>query len=398
MPTLVWGTGWEYGVNPVTNGGGLADVVTGTPTVVTTPVRSGTYALSINPAAATENMRKNLSSQIVVERRYVRLETLPAATSELWRFASTGTADLKINYNQPDNKFELVYTGGGVAQLSSMTVSADQWYRFDLKLDHSVDPHTADWQVDGVAQTQTVSPAQVADNVTSVYFGAFGAVTIDVYFDDVYISYTAADYPIGDSEIKKLSPDADGTHSPATPDCIRGGGASPALISGSNTAFQYMDDVPFPTGAAPTTDRINQDITAGHTTHYVETTFPDISETTINGVIGLLAYGGDSATANNGSTKAVRSDATEINIYAGDMSETTVFYKFAVVTAPGGGWTQAEVNALKMRQGYSTDITPNPFWQATMLEYDSVPGGAPPADTLIAPLIVSQAINRSATW
>jgi len=254
---------------------------------------------------------------------------------------------------------------------SGVTVVANTWYRVDMKVDVSANPKLYDWQIDGVAQTQ-ISKAEVATILSTLGFGTDIAQTLTCYYEDAFISVTASDYPIGAGEIKSLSPDADGTHSPATPDCIRGGGVSPALINGGNTAFQYMDDVPFPTGASPTTDRINQDITTGHTTHYVEVTFPDIAETVINGVQGELAYGGDSTTANNGATLAVRSDATEITIFAGDMSETSVFYKSAIVTAPGGGWTQAEVNALKMRLGKSSDITPNPFWQALMFEYDAV--------------------------
>lgn len=378
MPTPYWLTGFENGIVSV-SGGGLFSSVTGTPAIVTTPVRTGARALEISASAAIVRLRSKLlgTPTVGVFRVYVRFNTLPTADAKVLHIpAATGTYPT-LWFKNATGTWAARWADGDAFVDSGITVVANTWYRVDMKVDVSANPKLYNWQIDGAAQTQ-ISKAGVATTLFALGFGTDIAQTFTCYYDDAFISLTAADYPIGASEIKSLSPDADGTHNPATPDCIRGGGASPALISGGNTAFQYMDDVPFPSGASPTTDRINQDITAGHTTHYVEVAFPDISETTINGVMGELAYGGDSTTANNGSTKAVRSDATEIDIYAGDMSETSVFYKSAIVTAPGGGWTQAEVNALKMRLGYSSGITPNPFWQALMFEVDTVPG-APPA-------------------
>ena len=50
------------------------------------------------------------------------------------------------------------------------------------------------------------------------------------------------------------------------------------------------------------------------------------------------------------------------------MSQTALQYKSAVVKPAGLSWTQAAVNGLLARVGYSTDSTPNPYWDAIVLE------------------------------
>ena len=35
-----------------------------------------------------------------------------------------------------------------------------------------------------------------------------------------------------------------------------------------------------------------------------------------------------------------------------------------------GPWTTALLNALVARVGYASDVSPNPYWDALLLEYD----------------------------
>ena len=75
------------------------------------------------------------------------------------------------------------------------------------------------------------------------------------------------------------------------------------------------------------------------------------------------------------------------------MSESSMFYKSAIITAPGGGWTQSEINALYTRLGYSSDASPDPYWYNIMLEVaystaswtaytSTVTGGFTPSGTM----------------
>ena len=80
----------------------------------------------------------------------------------------------------------------------------------------------------------------------------------------------------------------------------------------------------------------------------------------------------------------MKNGGTEITIYGNDAtpvdysdgSITNYFYSAILIAAPGGGWDTTELNALLFRCGYSTDVNPNPYWGALLIEYDVVAGVA----------------------
>lgn len=371
MTTPVQFTGFNHGVVSA-NGGGLFNAVTGTPTIVTAndPFGISASLLECAPSAAQVRGRWTANAQNVsVFSFYVKFPSaLPAADARISYAAGTDATECYFKYQNSTQKFGIQW-GAGSTTVGGSALATDTWYKIDIRITWNVDPHTCEWSINEVAQTTVNNAAGAATTANHVNLGTNANDTYTARYAYPVLSTTSADYPIPARTVTKVLPTDDGTHSPSTPDCIRGGGASPALISGSNKAFQYMDDATFPSGASPTTDRINQDITSGHTTHYVEMIVSGFSaKGGVCAVIGLLAYGGDSTTANNGTTRVVVSDATATDIFSGDMSETSVFYKFAKITPPASGWNVTEVNACKFRLGFSTDITPNPYWQALMLE------------------------------
>jgi hypothetical protein len=373
-------TGWEHGVNPTTSGGGLANALSGSPTVVTSPVHAGTYALRCNPAGAAQYMQKTVTGDRVVLRMYVRFDTLPSADCDLFTIRDAGGLSFRFKYIQASNKFQVVF-GSTDPQLSSMTVSTGQWYCVELNVLLNAATRTCDWQIDGTAQTQSAS-TQTASTVAALRIGTGNAETYTCYYDDLIVSVTNADYPLGAGGVTGLSPNAEGTHSPGTNEIEDNAGDD---INGSTVqAYPLMDNVPMNS----TADYVQQ--ATAHTVpdaHYAEVGFADIaSGLTVKGVIGLLAYKSSATQANSGSTIAIRSDATQIEIYGTpavpvDYSESSLFYKSAVITAPGGGWTQSEVNALLMRVGGSSDATPLPQWHALMFEVDTVTESTPKADS-----------------
>ena len=399
MTTPIWITGFEHGILSA-NGGGIVNTISGTaPTVIAGAARTGGYGLRHTVTAATGYVSKTISGtpNVMVTRLYIKFITLPAATVNIiTHIGPTVTHALRFNF--ATTKFMILHTS--TVDVGPV-LTTGVWYRVDFVSDNSAASDVTKCQIDGGTEQTVTVAADATRTFTSMRIGFQVSSTAEMYVDDICVSATLADYPIGSGEVQKLAITGDGTHSPATPDCIRGGGASPALISGSNFAFQYMDEVPFPSGTSPTTDRINQDITAGHTTHYVEITTSGAPSGTINGVSGVLAYGGDSATANSGSTVVNNSEASETIIYGSsatpaDMSEITVFYKSEIITKPSGGWSAAELNALKLRIGYSGDITPNPYWQAFLYEVDLAPGAG--SAFLPKKININQAVNRASTY
>jgi hypothetical protein len=87
----------------------------------------------------------------------------------------------------------------------------------------------------------------------------------------------------------------------------------------------------------------------------------------------VVAYSAASASANNGTTKVVRSGDTDAGapvVQTGNMGFTGLRWTGAMVSAPPGGWTPAQLDALRMRTGYSTDVSPNPRWEALAAEVE----------------------------
>jgi hypothetical protein len=86
--------------------------------------------------------------------------------------------------------------------------------------------------------------------------------------------------------------------------------------------------------------------------------------------VGIVAYRAASSAADNGKT-SIFDGPTERILFSGDMSEVALAYRSAIVPR-AGGWTTAAVNALRARIGYSSDVSPNPFWEALLLEVATV--------------------------
>jgi hypothetical protein len=216
--------------------------------------------------------------------------------------------------------------------------------------------------VDGTAQTTSSLSGQTAAVMTSVRFGSGAAShTATCWYDDVVISYTSADHPIGAHKVLSLVPNADGTDS----------GGTNFTLTGGTTNWEVLDEWP-----ADTTTYIAQTTASG--TSYREVQFGDTTETTIWGVHGYLAYFAAGTAANNGTTRIVDSSGNTLtDIFSGDMSESSLFYKSAIIAAPGGSWTQAGLNGVKGRVGFSTDVSPNPRWSALLLQY-AVPEASGP--------------------
>jgi hypothetical protein len=351
--SAVWLTGMEHGV--VSNvGGGIFNAVTGTPTADAATFRNGAYSLRIADAsnASTILARKDFTaSNVVVARFAIRLAALPGVTSNLAYFNS-GT-DLVFGYNSGTQRFTL--TAGAATQSSASTVAAGTWYVIDLRYDLSNNPNLADWRVNGVAQTQV---SRVAAAATANGFGFGATANASVYtanFDDVFVADQATAYPLGDGRVVRLTVNGVGTHNSATDFRDNDNSAIDA------NSWQRLDEVPM-TSTAEYVLQLNNNATG-----YLEFTFANTTETCIRDVSAVLAYHSATNTANNGKS-SIFSGTTESIIFSGDMSNTALQYRSAIVDPATAPWSQTSVNALVARVGFSTDANPDPYWDAILLE------------------------------
>ena len=372
MPTLIYCTGFEYGLEtPSVKGGGLIYDKYGTVTVQSTTKRTGGYALrcyAASEAATSPEWRlASGESYYFVGRVYIRVGTAPSATTALIRQSHAQTY-FHIGYNQATSQF-YAQVGINTAQ-AGPTVELDTWYRIDYRFSADATTYTIDWQVDGIDQTQaTKGSLTAAVFLATTYFrlGLFAAVTGDIYFDDFVLSETSGDYPIGAGGVIGLRPNADGTHNNAAN--IMEDSAGNDIDGSTYFAYDKLDEDPWITTA--NADYVRQ--TDIGTANYCEINFADTTETVIHGVRGILQYASATSTANNGACQ-VRDSNDQVTTILGtpdvpvDMSYTEAFYASAQIATPSGGWTMAHVNALRARFGYSGDATPDPYWLAMILE------------------------------
>jgi hypothetical protein len=351
--SAVWLTGMEHGAVS-TAGGGLFTTMSGAPTADNVTFRNGAYSLRIADGSGASMLfaRKTFAAaNVVVARFAIRLAALPGVNSSLV-YVDSGT-DLVFGYDTATQKFTL--TSGASTQQSASTVSASTWYVIDLRYDLRSNPHLGDWRIDGVAQSQ-VSRSATATTANALGLGATTPASIyTANYDDIFVANQVTAYPVGDGRVVRLLVDGVGTHN--TPGNFRDNDGT-AIDAAS---WQRLDEVPMTSAA----DYVRQQVNGGTT--YLEFTLGDTGETCIREISAVLAHHGANTTGNNGKA-SVFDGATESVVYSGAMNVTTLRYASAILTPAAAPWSQTSVDGLVARVGYSTDVTPNPYWDAVVLE------------------------------
>jgi hypothetical protein len=355
------GTGIWDGVN--TGGGGLSYVAgrNGQALRIAEPGTSVIFCQTILPTTRTR-----------VGSLYFRTSAIPSSGArflELWDPTSAST--IAFFFISAVNGRLEAQADGGTTQTTGATTFADGlWHLLDFFIDSSANPWVLKWKVDGVAYTDA-TVANAASDSGSLFFGTRQSTdTATVQFDDAVFSATAADYPIGPHDVLYGVPTGDNDKTHGGTNVVEANGG--ADIDGV-AAYALLDEVP-----ATTADYIQQVATG--VGNYAEVTFDDQpGGKTIWGVSGFLAAFASATTASaDGTTRVVDgSNNTLTDIYAGDMSETALHYRRAMIAAPGGGWDSGYAG-VKARVGFSGTVTSQPRWAALMLQYATAPAGAVP--------------------
>lgn len=364
MTTPVWLTGFEYGLaTPSVNGGGLIDAITGACTIQAAP-HTGDYSLRcVSTAGATAYVTRNFAAgTMFVARFYINFALLPVSDKTIFSIATVGHT-ITVLWDVTQTSFS-IGVDGATTQLGSVTVAKETWYCIDVKADTSANPWLVDWQIETTAQVQ-LSYVHASENMSSASYGYLTTGGWTAYWDDIVHSVTSGDYPIGRGGTIGLRPDSDGVHNNAANTLENSAGTD---IDGT-PAWSILDENPWASSIA--SDYVKQSTIGA--ARYCEINFAAGGGPIFIGVEGLLEYGASGTAANTGGCIILDSAATATTIWGApgalaDYSETSAFYKNALITVPAGGWTTAEIAALKCRFGYSDDVTDVPRWVAIMLE------------------------------
>lgn len=358
-PTLDWLTGFEHQVLAGAGGGVVTSATPGS-AIDTTIVRSGAASARFTAAGAFEEVNVNLSAPSrTVTRFALRVEQMPSAQTSIIEFP---TADL----NKP--RIELYPTGRLAAEVAGLStpgaqIQTGRWYVVDLRVDTNGATWSIDWRLDGQPMPTLRRTGATGTTMNALRFGVMSNVTSTVRFDDVAISTNQYDYPIGDGKIIGYTVDSQGTH---IDDVGRfshvGGGAI------DSTTHTRLDDVPM----TSTADAVEQ--TLAHANSYLEFGLANPAETTNpRAVRGVLALRQSAASSLSLTARAVRdgdADSAAVAWLNGvaTVAQTAQQYLGGMITAPSGGWTPAELEALRLRLGYFGTLPAQPRFQSVMVE------------------------------
>lgn len=202
-----WTSGFE--MNSTTAGVEMTSTA-GTMSIVTSPVRSGTYAFRANPTSSTGLYTARYLTSADANnylRFYVRYATAPSALTYIASFYTSTTHRAGIRM-ATDGSLELWNATAKVGS-SSSALSANTWYRVELRYDSTAaaGSDTLDAHLNGTSFAS--SSAESLGTINSFQMGVITSTTADLFFDDVAINNATGSW-IGPGQVVHLFPNAAG--------------------------------------------------------------------------------------------------------------------------------------------------------------------------------------------
>jgi hypothetical protein len=365
-PTLIFLDSFGSGIDDPLSGtglGGTYTLVNGTPTLDPTVTRTAAHRASLRiqqDGITAQNAYTPVATSVLVGSIYVRAVTNPAAVSTMLRASGPAT----IPSFQITAAGEIRATWGGNSQTGPV-FSDGGWHLIDFRFTCSSATFTIDWQFDSVAQPQVVLTLQTPLNMDRFYLGSVNtANTATFWLQDLVLSATAADYPVGPHRCIQLDPNADGTHSL--------GGAITNAGGGTTTLFESVNEWP-----PDSTTYLVQGVSGAN---YAEIGFADPPEAVIWDVQAVLAGNSDDVLGDNADLRVLDSGSTLLSSTGLlDYSSLSVGLHRFLVARPAGGWDGTKLaGRAKARWGFSTDVLPPPHLTALMMEYAAPEGSSFP--------------------
>jgi hypothetical protein len=384
--------GTATGLAAAVDGPAPFDAVTGSPEIVTTHARSGSYALKLSSTSAAENgrwIRQDLPRGTLgtttdnpvtmwTKRYHFYFEDLPAADTELLFVEAGSHANGVVFWYRTASQKIGCKIGTGTEVLSDAVIAADQYIGLDMEYDPRTTTHTCRWAVDynaevgdataSVTQTTASTSSMTAAAVTTVGLGWTNAVTATMWIDDVVGTRHRKAYPIDEVRVLPLKVDPAGTPSVVGTSTnfrtfTNNGTLATWTAAGTRNA---LDDVPPTIGAS--SDGLTQ--TAVSITDYVHIpmeTFTAAPDYSLMG--GRWYWAGWAVSGNPGNIQFEPDDGvTEFNP-VGSATDTgfddstliwcTYIHNPSETQNSAYLLTQAKLDALAARVGFSADANPD---------------------------------------
>lgn len=303
--------------------------------------------------------------------------------------SATGTVQVAnldnfyLVYDATATKFGVKLSAAGTPTWQPGTTALNTWVWIDGRIKENTTTHHADWRIETAADTYTDQTGLdlAGQSVTTLQNMVLGSTattqTMTVDFDDVVTSKYYAAFPLGPHEVRLLTVDPAGTPT------VSGTTTNFSVFTANGTlaawnatnARNALDEVPPTVSAAA--DGVVQ--TAAAATDYMQ--FPMADYTLgptefVNGVrmlapiwSGTGAGAGDLAIRGfDGTTETALATVSQLTPGSPTAISATLPLWRAAMWQHSNGWTQALLNALALRVGYSGDATPDMGVSALYLE------------------------------
>jgi hypothetical protein len=386
MATLAAFTGFEFGkaegIGTGTVGSRVFDGITGTAGTdvrVVSGTPTGGVGSYVGQVALTA---KNFfwdtgalgasKTALVVSMRF-RFTTLPSGDTDFISMDTAASTDRAGFFYQFSTGKIFAWIGANT-QASVATVSVNTWYTLQWKFD-CVGTNTLDWVFDGVTGTQVTGGS--ASTISRLALGNRGAGTGVAQYDDVCASVTGTDHPLAVHQVRMLTADTGGTTAEI------GAANSTARFTTNNTIdathnsaniLAALSEVP-PTVGASASGVAQRVVGATEAVGIPMTTYTLTGGETLAASRVVICGWANGTAANNLGVRVYNGTAETI------LTAGTVASNFNNNTDPDwygklytGATTQAHIDALVVRLGYSTDITPQPGAHAVYVELAVLPG------------------------
>ena len=340
-------TGFESGSSSELQGTG------GTFSIVTSPVRTGTYALRINPTTtatgqvnigsidSTGVLANNAQSTSVMGFAF-RYATKPASNNEVIAGNYGSIADIKgeLRINSSGN-LEHYRASGALVATGATALVADTWYYIEYKVVNSA-TGAYEVKINGVSEFSGTADHGTG-NTVFIQLGKNpnrNGNTVDFFYDDWYVdnaNFVGSQYHI--PEIRILLPN--------------GAGASADWGNGTGTTFAEVDEVPPESDGADLT-YIQADPAVDDNTYHTLAVESTATKSVTGDVDALKGYvWGKTASTSGTSNVNIRLRNAGSNTDGADMPEMTTSYRgyhILAVTDPAtsAAWTLSGVDTAEI--------------------------------------------------
>lgn len=237
----LWSSGFELNSNTA---GMEWTVISGSPTIQTTTVRSGTYAgqiTSLSSGTPKYWLYKYAAavSNVNFQRFYFRVATLPSAENRIFVLNNSSDVSTPLIYITIGSGGALrLYDEDGAIGSASSALSTNSWYRIETEFDISAaaGSHIVKARIDGVEFAAATNRSIGVGALAVAYGGNLGSeaqTTGNWYYDDIAINDNTGSfqnsYP-GEGEIIFLLPNAAGDNAGWT--------------EGTSALFSAIDEIP----------------------------------------------------------------------------------------------------------------------------------------------------------